>query len=1082
MAKLNIVRASAGSGKTFRLTLEYLSHLYENTDDFIHILAVTFTNKATEEMKSRIIGVLHGLATGKSGEYLKPLLEITRRNEKEIRLKSDIILKKILHNYSRFSVSTIDSFFQYIIRSFTREIGIQGGYRIEMDDDLILQKAIDDLFMRIEKETELRRWLTEFTENRIEESKSWNLKQEILKLGSEIFKERYRQFSDVIGKKLQDKDFLSDYRQELSRIMHSFESVMNSYGKQGIESIKQNGLSTDDFYQKSRGPAGYFLNLAGGDFSGPNSYVMKAYEDIELWIKKDNPEWQSVRQICVTSLHPLLQKAVDYYLRNKKTYFTANTLLKNFYTLGILTDLTRSIYHYTRENNLFMISDSAQFINRIIDNNDTPFIYEKTGNYFHHFLIDEFQDTSGFQWKNFRPLISNSLSQGFSCLVVGDVKQSIYRWRNSNWEILAYDILNDFYTGAVQPETLEINWRSKENIVLFNNAFFKAASEILQQQYGNEANTTKEPEGKTIDDLYADIRQKLPENSPGGGYICIGFSEETEHFDASVCAEVVTVIRELQDKGYTPSDIAILTRGKNEGKKIADFLLQYRQNQNPGSAYRFNVISEESLFLDSSATVRFIISLFRHMAEPENHVNNYFMLYEYLNFINNRNVRNHQTIIPEYNVKFAAENIRSTLPGACHRLLDLPENKSLYEILQDIIQIFSLDNIRGEQAFLLAFKDLIIDYTDHHSSGLPAFLDYWDETGSQKSIPGAEEQDAIRILTIHKAKGLEFNVVIIPFCNWKIDQRDTVIWCQPEEEPFSRIDILPVNYSSALTDTNFADDYYREKLKTYIDNLNLLYVAFTRARKALYCFAPAGIRQPGDSIKNVSQLIAGTMENKSLTGLDFKIIQHKDFKIFEKGIQEKPEKENGKIRTAYNVEDYPENNTIERMKIVYHAREYLEPGENNFQPLSYGKVMHELFAHIYSEKDIGPAIEHLYIEGKISEAEKRIIREDMLSFFSDTRVKNWFSGEWKVLNERDILTKSEQNRRPDRVLIKNKCAVIIDYKFGDRELKEHKDQVMEYADLLKQMGYEKTEMFLWYVLKKKIIQIGKEDNDISLAT
>ncbi len=651
MAKLYIVRASAGSGKTFRLTLEYLSHLYENTDDFIHILAVTFTNKATEEMKSRIIGVLHGLATGKSGEYLEPLLKRTGRNEKEIRLKSDIILKKILHNYSRFSVSTIDSFFQYIIRSFTREIGIQGGYRIEMDDSLILQKAIDDLFMRIEQETELRSWLTEFTENRIEESKSWNLKQEIQRLGGEIFKERYRQFSDVIGKKLHSKEFLSEYRQELSRIRHSYESVMSRYGKQGMELIMQNGLSADDFYQKSRGPAGYFLKLAGDDFSRPNSYVMKTYDDIELWIKKDNPGWQSVRQICEKFLHPLLQKAVDYHLRNNKAYFTAKTLLKNFFTLGILTDLTRSIYHYTRENNLFMISDSAQFINRIIANNDTPFIYEKTGNYYHHFLIDEFQDTSGFQWKNFKPLISNSLSQKFNCLVVGDVKQSIYRWRNSNWEILAYDIPDDFYAGAVQTETLEINWRSKKNIVLFNNAFFEVASNILQMQYSSEANTKDEPEGKTINDLYADIMQKLPENATGGGYISIGFSEETDNFDTNVCAEVVTVIRQLQDSGYSPSDIAILTRGKNEGKKIADFLLQYRQNQSPDSSYQFNVISDESLFLDSSATVRFIISLFRHMAEPENHVNNYFMLYEYLNFIDKRNDRNHHVIIPEYYAK-----------------------------------------------------------------------------------------------------------------------------------------------------------------------------------------------------------------------------------------------------------------------------------------------------------------------------------------------------------------------------------------------------------------------------------------------
>src|SRR4030042_2651007 len=253
MAQLNIVRASAGAGKTFRLTLEYLSHLYDNTDDFIHILAVTFTNKATEEMKSRIISVLHTLATGRSSEYLDPLLKITGRSEKEIRMKSDIILKKMLHHYSRFSVSTIDSFFQSVIRSFTREIGIQGGYRIEMDDDLVLQKAIDDLFTRIEHDKALCSWLTEFTENRIEESKSWNLKREILKLGSEIFKERYKQFSDNISKKLHNKDFLSHYRHEIFSISRSFESILNGYGKQAMESIGQNGLLVDDFYQKSRG-------------------------------------------------------------------------------------------------------------------------------------------------------------------------------------------------------------------------------------------------------------------------------------------------------------------------------------------------------------------------------------------------------------------------------------------------------------------------------------------------------------------------------------------------------------------------------------------------------------------------------------------------------------------------------------------------------------------------------------------------------------------------------------------------------------------------------------------------------------
>jgi len=398
---------------------------------------------------------------------------------------------------------------------------------------------------------------------------------------------------------------------------------------------------------------------------------------------------------------------------------------------------------------------------------------------------------------------------------------------------------------------------------------------------------------------------------------------------------------------------------------------------------------------------------------------------------------------------------------------------SLYEITQEIIRIFSLNEIRGEQAFLLAFKDLIIDYIDFNSSSLPAFLDYWDETGSQKAIPGTEEQNAIRILTIHKSKGLEFNVVIIPFCNWKMDQSNAVIWCQPREEPFSMMDIVPVDYTRALKETIFEGDYYNERLKIYTDNLNLLYVAFTRTRNALYCFAQEDTRKSEGPVNNVSQLISKILKTEELTGPDIRINQGEGIKIFEKGLPEIQDKKDDIINKSFQIEDYPENNTIDRMKITYHAREYLEPGDNNFHPLSYGKIMHDLFSRIYSSEDIDSAIETLYYQGKIGDSEKEIIKKDLISYFSDIQVKSWFSGEWKVLNERDILTKSAQTRRPDRVLIRNRSAIIIDYKFGDKELKEHKEQILEYADLLKQMGYEQVELYLWYVTKRKIIQITK---------
>jgi ATP-dependent exoDNAse (exonuclease V) beta subunit len=459
------------------------------------------------------------------------------------------------------------------------------------------------------------------------------------------------------------------------------------------------------------------------------------------------------------------------------------------------------------------------------------------------------------------------------------------------------------------------------------------------------------------------------------------------------------------------------------------------------------------------------------MVDPENHVNNYFMLYEYLNHIKSNPANHSLSVIPDYHIHKSEESIKAILPEAYHQYLSHSVNMSLFELVQETIRIFSLNQIRGEQAFLLAFKDLIIDYTSFNSSGIPAFLNYWDETGSQKAIPATELQNAIRILTIHKSKGLEFGVVILPFCNWKIDQPNTVLWCQPMEKPFNKLDILPVDYSKALKETIFAGDYYEERLKTYTDNLNLLYVAFTRAREALYCFAQEDNRKSDRQVNNISHLISRILKTEKPAGQDIRTRHSNGIRIFENGFPETQNRREQITGKSHHIEDYPENNTIDRMKITYHAREYLETDDMVFHPLSYGKIMHDLFSRIYTYDDIESAIENLYYQGKIGDTEKEVIRKDMISYFSDIQVRSWFSGEWKVLNERDILTKSAQDRRPDRVLIQNRSAVIIDYKFGDKELNEHKKQVLEYADLLKEMGYERLELYLWYVTKRKIIQI-----------
>lgn len=1065
MAKLHIVRASAGSGKTFRLTLQYLSYLFTDSDNFRHILAVTFTNKAAEEMKSRIIHVLHQLAKGEETDYLEQLKKITGLEEKNIRLKADVILKKILHKYSYFSVETIDTFFQKVIRSFTREMGIQNGFSIELDEVPLLVKAIDDLFDTVTDDELLRNWILKFAESRIEESRGWNLKKEIYNLSREIFKEKYKEKSEALSKKIHDKDFMNTYIGDLYKIIHSFENKLSGLGKTAVSEMEKHGATPDDFYYTKKGPAGYLNKLATGQITPPNVYVKNTILNPDKWVSAGK---NALKKFSGEILHPLLEEAVSYYVTHYLMYNTSRIILSNIYTLGILSDITSQVRELIRERNLFLLSDSAEFINKVIDNNDAPFIYEKTGNYFKQYLIDEFQDTSGFQWKNFKPLISNSLSQNYDCLVVGDVKQSVYRWRNSNWEIMADEVSKDFYSDAICHETLETNRRSSSNVINFNNNLFT----ILPSLLGNQLKTKNdEADGlETIHKLFFDVVQKIPEKTKEEGFVNIRFYEAS-YDENPVFKYLIETLNNLQDAGYRPKDIAILTRGKKEGKEIADFLINHKQNQEDGSPYCYNVISDDSLFIGSSISVRFIISVLKFFISPDDDINNYYLLVEYFAFINNNEGESH-ALLPGFDHKNQVETMKAVLPNDFFELEESKQSYSLPELVQKIILLFKLNKMEGELGYLMALKDIVMDYTSRYSSNISSFLEYWTETGCEKSIPGSDSQDAIRILTIHKSKGLEFDAVIIPFCDWKIEHYGSILWCEPAMEPFNKLEVLPVAYNKSLADTIFAKDYYTEKIKAYIDNLNLLYVALTRAKKSLFCFSVfSNDKAENNSI--VSQFIYKTISEGD-EGSFFKNHfnpEKKEFLLGELGTKPMTEVENTGVQIIHEI---PESDIAKNLKIAYHAKEYLNTEDVTFLPLNYGKLMHELFSQIQTLKDVAPSIEKMYLYGKINSHEKEFLSVEVNSLFMDIQVNSWFSGDWKPINERDILQKSNNIKRPDRVLIKGKNAMVIDFKFGNKETPDHKKQVLEYKKLLSEIGYEKTEGYLWYISKRKVVMVNEE--------
>lgn len=1077
MAKLKIIKASAGSGKTFTLTREYLKLALQDIDAFRHILAVTFTNKATAEMKSRLVSELFRLASGQKSNYLPELLDICEMPEDVLRKRAGIVLRKILHNYSRFYVSTIDSFFQYIIRSFIREIGIQSGYTIELDTDAILV----DLIGRLQEETNVNKnllhWLVDFAHDKIEKGQTWNFKTDIAILGQQLFSERFKTFGQSLMKKLADKDFMKVYQQQLYGIMKSFEENLIAYASEGTEIIKAAGLQAADFVHGMKGPAGYLLKTSAGNIADPGVRARNATESADKWYKKDSPKKNQIEAVCNKGLLKVMDRLVQYYDNHSSEYYTANAILKNVYALGILADLTKHFYDYCSENNVFALSEASSFLFQIIDQNDAPFVYEKTGNHFHHFMIDEFQDTSVMQWNNFKPLISNSLSQGYDNLLVGDVKQSIYRWRNSNWEILAYAVENDFYRQGLLSDTLKYNHRSLKNIIDFNNAFFKAASVMLQQHFDHHASEAgveiDENLRNSISKNFSDALQQPKDKSKTGGQVRISFIDKKD-YEPVMAERFIMLIDNLLAAGYKAGDIAVITRKNDEAKKITDILLKLK-NRTDGSPYKPDVMSDETLFLSNSPAVRFLIGIIKLILRPDDTVNRYFLLREYMHYLSPMRMNN----LPE-NPDLSDNYLYSIFPQSFRTLMENTGNYSLFEIIENLIYLFRLGTLEGEAVYLQALQDQVLEFTQRKSPSLTDFIDFWEESGSHKSVAVSGNHDAIRVLTIHKAKGLEFPVVILPYCTWNLtdSKNKALIWCRPLHSPFNQLEIVPVYFSSKLSQTHFSREYYEELLKQYIDNLNLLYVAFTRAKEGLYCFSELPEKE---GFTTVSALLAAIIAKTNINNNNndawfskyFNTSEHTfDFGEMPKDRKtEKPDEYTELVGNQYHVID-----ARNHISLAFKERIMIEPVTGKIQrPVSEGLLMHEIFSRLHYAEDIPRVLNAMVTEGKITHTEAGILHTTLQGMFSDIQVQSWFSGHWKILTETEFILPGGVIKRPDRVLVKDDRAVVIDFKFG-REIEDnHRRQVETYRNLLITMGYRHVEAWLWYVSLDKIVQVQVND-------
>lgn len=1064
--ELLVYKASAGSGKTFTLAVEYIKHLILNPRAYRQILAVTFTNKATAEMKERILQQLYGIwvSDPASEPYLNRIREDLQRkslSEDDIRLAAGTALQYMLHDYSRFRVETIDSFFQSVMRNLARELELSPNLNIELNNTEVLSDAVDSLIEKLTPSSPVLAWLLDYINERIADDKRWNVSNEIKRFGWNIFDEGYIEQGEGLRQQLKDPNTIKLYRNELREMETEALEQMKGFYDQFIGELEAHALTPEDLKGGARGIGSYFRKLRDGRLSDKdtvNATLKNSLDDAKNWATKTSAQKNEIIRLAETSLLPLLQDAETFRPRNNKIVNSCRLSLQHLNKLQLLAHIDEEVRELNREHNRFLLSDTNALLHNLVRDGDSSFVFEKIGANIRNVMIDEFQDTSRMQWDNFKILLLEGLSQGADSLIVGDVKQSIYRWRNGDWGILnTLGTKDSSFPFPVRVETLKTNRRSETNVIRFNNNLFTAAVEYLNMLHLKELQEDCHP----LQRAYADVAQESP-RTEAKGYIKATFLEPDEEHDYTELT-IISLGEEVQrllEAGVKLNDITILVRKNKNIPPIADYF---------DKTMHLPVVSDEAFRLDASQAICMLIDALRYLSNPEDKVACASLMMNYELGIKKQggNWDSLLTAKPE-----------EALPVAFVTGMETLRLMPLYELLEELFSLFDMKRIEEQDAYLFSFFDAVTEYLQNNSSDLDAFIRYWNETLCNKTIPSGE-MDGIRILSIHKSKGLEFHTVLIPFCDWKLENEtnNQLIWCSPTEAPFSTLDIVPVNYSSTMAESVYRQNYLDERLQLWVDNLNLLYVAFTRAGKNLIFWCKKG--QKG----TMSELLANALpqvatregdenwdeeepfENGELcpskhTGTDEHLPDAP--KVSANRLAQKPDKLPVHMESMrHDIEFRQSNRSADFIQGVDE-----EESDNRF--INRGRLLHTLFSAIETEEDIDYAIDQLVFEGIIGKPEtEEKIRELTHHAFSLPQVQDWYSGSWHLFNECDIIWQERgelRTRRPDRVMMRGNEIVVIDFKFG-KQNKKYNKQVQGYMQLLTRMGYlkENIEGYLWYV-------------------
>ena len=1092
---LTVYKASAGSGKTFTLAVEYIKLLVKNPQSYRHILAVTFTNKATEEMKMRILSQLYGISKQlpESNDYMERILESTDLSAEQVSERAGLALHLLLHNYNYFRVETIDTFFQSVLRNLARELDLTANLRVGLNDTQVEEQAVDRLIDRLTHSDVMLQWILKYIMESISEDRSWNIIGQVKQFGRTIFRDYYKEHSLTLNQKLDEEGFLEGYMGQMRQIKKSAAEHMQQYADSFFDTLQSEGLSDSDLPYGKSGVAGFFYKLRNGqlDEGIVGARVADCQGDPSKWYKKSADNRDHIHALADSTLIPLLRQAMEDRPRQYRLFKSADLILRHLNQLRLLGSIERQVRLMNEEANRFLLSDTQQLLHSLIKDSDSPFIFEKIGTQLEHVMIDEFQDTSTVQWQNFKVLLEECMSHADTeNLIVGDVKQSIYRWRSGDWRLLnAIDreFLHADQVMDILP--LKTNYRSERNIIDFNNAFF---TEAARQEY--EQQQELYPSGsEQLRHAYADVAQDIPQKRAQNGYVNVQLLPANDYHE-QMLATLGDAIAGLLERGVAPRQMAILVRTNRYIPLIADYLAE-QMPQVP-------IVSDEAFRLDASTAVCLIVQAMQLLTHPDDILSKATVAKIYQRSVLGNKAADNELFI-------VGRPLDDLLPEAFVQhtddLLQLP----LYELAERLYSIFQLERLNEQSAYICAFYDQLNKFTQDESTDITAFIREWEETICAKTIQSTET-DGIRILSIHKSKGLEFEHVIIPYCDWRLEHAD-ILWCHPHEAPFDALPIVPVDYSGKqMMGTIFEHDYLDERLQNTVDNLNLLYVAFTRAEKSLFVI---GRRDDKSSRSVLVQNVVTQLKlpNATLDGEEdaeapltftYGNLVHSSPQERSVALQSPTERSvamqsptersvamPSKTSNVFLAPVTPKQLTLETFEPLTEfrqsnqSREFIE-GDDQESSLSYikmGSVLHEVFSTIRTTADIDRALQQLQHDGVLYDDE--VTREKVSALLrkrlESPRVKDWFSDRWQLFNECKIIFFEDgvmKERRPDRVMTDGRETHVVDFKFGNPH-EEYHEQVREYMSLLRSMQMPRVRGWLWYIYINKVEEV-REDEDL----